>query len=238
MFSWNLPKTVTSRVAVYIPALHVMATVDRHWKHIVGCAKRNIIQCFLCSSFDVHCLRDLIAMEDVRKPILDKICRSHLRQPSGGIPNEVLFWYEAQLHLGLLCKRNPTSLRDVLQRCFKHSTFGAYGFGDFFPESRLTNDMHLCIDHFDPGGVALVEARDMGCSQLGRSVNEVLMRLWCMSVGACYCRCHREECGASFTVICFQDPEFPRCVSCGAIPMRAHQKARLPLRFQCAACRQ
>ena len=238
MFSWNLPRTVTSTVALYIPALHVMATVDRHWKHIVGCAKRDLIECFLCSNFDVHCLGDLFAMENVRKPILDKICRLHLGQPSEGIQKEVLFWYEAQLHLGLLCRRNRTSLRDVLRRCFNYSTFRTYGFADFFPESRLTKDMHLCIDHFNPGGVALVNARDMGCWQLGRSVNEVLMSLWCMSVGACYCRCHAEECGASFTVICFKDPDFPRCVSCGAIPMRAQQEPRLPLRFQCAACRQ
>ena len=182
MFSWNLPRTVTSTVALYIPALHVMTTVDRHWKHIVGCAKRDLIECFLCSNFDVHCLGDLFAMENVRKPILDKICRLHLGQLSEGIQKEVLFWYEAQLHLGLLCRSNRTSLRHVLRRCFKHSTFGAYGFADFFPESRLTKDMHLCIHHFNPGGVALVNARDMGCWQLGRSVNEVLMSLWCMSV--------------------------------------------------------
>ena len=204
MFSWNLQRTVTSTVALYIPALHAMATVDRHWKHIVGCAKRDLIECFLCSNFDVHCLGDLFAMENVRKPILDKICRLHLGQPSEGIQKEVLFWYEAQLHLGLLCRRSRTSLRDVLRRCFSYLSFSTYSFKGVFPEWRLSEDMHLCIGHFNPGGLALVNARDMGCQQLARSVNEVLTSLWCMRVRGCYCSCHTEQCGVSFTAICFK----------------------------------
>ena len=224
--------------ALYLLSLHALASVDEKLRHVAGWAPRDITDDFLFSDFDVYCLGNFVGIEFVSKFTLDKICRRHLGVPSESIDHEVLFWMEAQLHLGLLCSRSRISLRHVLELCFMRSSFSKYSFKGLFPPWRLSEDMHMCIRHFNPGGLALVNARNMGCPQLGRSVNEVLMSLWCMSVGACYCRCHREECGASFTVICFQDPEFPRCVSCGAIPMRAHQKARLPLRFQCAACRQ
>ena len=234
----NLPETVTFTVALYMPELHALASVDKKLSEVAAWATRDIIDDFLGSDFDVHCLRDFVGNEFVSKPTLDKICRRHLGVPSESIDHEVLFWVEAQLHLGLLCSRSRISLRHVLEVCFMRSSFSKYSFKGLFPPWRLSEDMHMCIRHFNPGGLALVNARNMGCPQLGRSVNEVLMSLWCLSVGFRYCRCHWEECGASFTVICFQDAEFPRCVSCGAIPMRSHQKARLPLRFQCAACRQ
>ena len=231
MSSWNLPGTVTLTVALYIPSLHVLASVDTNLKHFVGCAKRYIIDGFLCSNFDVHCLGDLFANESVSKHRLDKLCRLRLGQPSDGIEKEVLFWYEAQLHLGLLCRRSRTSLRDVLRRCFSYSTFSSYSFKGLFPEWRLSEDMHLCIGHFNPGGLALVNARDMGCQQLARSVNEVLTSLWCMRVRGCYCSCHTEQCGVSFTAICFKDSDFSACCSCGTIPMRPKQQP-----YMCSVC--
>ena len=131
--SWNLPGTVTLTVALYIPSLHALATVDSNWKHIVGFANRYIIDSFLCTNFDVRCLGDLFANESVMKYRLDRLCRSRLGEPSEAIPPAVLFWFEAQLHMGLCCRRNPTSLRDVLERCFSHSPFSTYGFKGPFP---------------------------------------------------------------------------------------------------------
>ena len=231
MSSWNLPGTVTLTVALYIPSLHVLASVDTNWKHIVGCAKRYLIECFLCSNFDVHCLGDLFANESVSKHRLDKLCRLRFGKPSEGIEREVLFWYEAQLHLGLLCKRNCTSLRDVLRLCFRHSPFSTYGFKGLFPEWTLSEDVHLRIEHWHFHGLGIVNARDMRCQQLARSVNEVLTSLWCMRVGGCYCSCHTERCGVSFTAICFKDSDFPACLSCGSIPMRPKQKP-----YMCSVC--
>ena len=94
MSSWDLSGSVTLIVALYIPSLHVLASVDTNWKHIIGCATRYIIDGFLCSNFEVHCLGDLFANESVSKHRLDKICRFRLGQPSDGIEEEVLFWYE------------------------------------------------------------------------------------------------------------------------------------------------
>ena len=145
--------------------------------------------------------------------MLDKICRFHLGQPSEGIDKEVLFWIEAQLHLGLLCRRNPTSLLVVLELCFRRSSFSKYSFKGLFPPWRLCEDMHMGIGHFSPGGVALVNARDMGCSQLGRSVNEVLASLWCMRVRGHYCSCRMEHRGLAFTAICFKDSLFSAYIS-------------------------
>ena len=204
----NLPETVTLAVALYMPSLRALASVDKNLRYIVGWAKRDIIDAFLCSDFDVHSLRDFVGNEFVIKPMLDKICRLHLGHPSDGIDKEVLFWFAAQLHVGLLCKRSRTSLLEVMQLCFMRSSFSKYSFKGLFPPWRLTKDMHMCIGHFNPGGVALVNARDMGCWRLGRSVNEVLMSLWCMSVGACYCCCHAEECGRAFTAVCFKNSVF------------------------------
>ena len=213
MSSWNLPRTVTLTVALYISSLHVLASVDTNWKHIVGCAKRYLIACFLSSTFDVHCLCDFFANENVRKPILVKISRLHLGQPSEGIDKEVLFWFEAQLHLGLLCRRSRTSLLVVLELCFRRSSFSKYSFEDFFPPSRPSEDMYMCIGPFSPGGVALVNARDMGCSQLGRSVNEVLASLWCMRLRGHYCSCGMEHRGLAFTEFCFKDYFFSAYIS-------------------------
>ena len=204
----NLPETVTLTVALYMPSLRALASVDKNLRYVVGWAKRDIIDAFLCSDFDVHCLRDFVGIEFVGKPMLDKICRVHLGHPSEGIAREVLFWFDAQLHIGLLCKRRRTSLFVVLQLCFLKSSFAKYNVKDLFPPWRLTEDMHMCFGHFNPGGVSLVNSRDMGCWRLGRSVNEILMSLWCMSVGACYCGCHGEECGRAFTTVCFKDSVF------------------------------
>ena len=99
---WNLPGTVTLTVALYMPSLHALASVDKNLKHLAGMATRDIIDDFLGSDFDVQCLGDLIADEFVDKRMLDKICRLHLGRPSEGIDKEVLFWIEARLHLGLL----------------------------------------------------------------------------------------------------------------------------------------
>ena len=80
--SWNLPGTVTLTVALYIPSLHVLATVDTNWKHIVGCANRYIIDSFLCTNFAVRCLGDLFANEGVMMYRLDKLFRARLGEPS------------------------------------------------------------------------------------------------------------------------------------------------------------
>ena len=94
----KLPETTTFAVALFLPTLHVLATVDASWNQLVGCAKRHIIHCFLCSDFDVHCLGDLFSTESVRKHRLDKFCCLRLGQASDDVEKEVLFWYEAQLH--------------------------------------------------------------------------------------------------------------------------------------------
>ena len=209
----SLPGTVTLTVALYLPSLHALASVDTNLRHLVGCATRDIIDDFLGSDFDVQCLGDLIADEFVSKRMLDKICRLHLGQPSEGIDKEVLFWFEAQLHLGLLCRRSRISLRDVLELCFMRSSFSTYSFKGLFPPWRLSEDMHMGIGHFSPGGVALVNARDMCCSQLGRSVNEVLASLWCMMVRGQYCSCRMEHRCLAFTAICFKDSLFSAYIS-------------------------
>ena len=203
MSTWHLPTAVTLTVALYIPSFHILASVDSNWQHIVGCADRYVIECFLCSNFDVRCLGDLFANESVMKYRLDRLCRLRLGEPSKAIATAVLFWCEAQLHIGLFCRRNRTSLRDVLERCFSHSPFSTYGFKGLFPEWSLTEDMHLLIGHRYFDELALVNARDMGCQHLGRSVNEVLTSLWFMRVGGCYCACHTEQCCVSFTAVCF-----------------------------------
>ena len=209
----DLPGTVTLTVALYMPSLHALASVDKNLRHLVGWAKRDTIDDFLCSDFDVHCLGDFVANEFASRPMLDKICRLHFGQPSEGIDKEVLFWFEAQLHLCLLCRRGRTSLLVVLELCFRRSSFSKYSFKGLFPPWRLSEDMHMGIGHFSPGGVALVNARDMGCSQLGRSVNEVLASLWCMMVRGQYCSCRMEHRCLAFTAICFKDSLFSAYIS-------------------------
>ena len=227
----KLPETTSSDVALFLPSLHVLATVDARWNEVVGCAKRLIIHCFLCSDFDVHSLGHLFSTESVRKHRLDKLCQLSLGQASDDVEKEVLFWYEAQLHLGLLCRRNVTSLRDVLRRCFSYSSFSTYSFEGLFPEWALRERMHLRIGHLHFHGLGLVNARSMGCEQLARSVNEVLSSLWCMRAGGCYCSCHTEQCGVSFRSVCLKDSDFPTCSSCGFIPMRPQRKP-----YMCHAC--
>ena len=157
----NLPETGSLNVALYMSSLRYVASVDKNLSLVVGWAKRYIIDAFLCSDFDVHCLCDGVGNEFVGKPMLDLICRLHLGQPSEGIDKEVLFWFDTQLHVGLLFNRSRTSLLVVLQLCFMTSSFSKYSFKGLFPPRRLSADMHMCIGHFNPGGVALVNARGM-----------------------------------------------------------------------------
>ena len=204
MSTSHLPTSVTLTVALYIQSFYILASVDSNWKHIVGCADPYVIECFLGSNFDVRCLGDLFANESVMKYRLDRLCRLRLGEPSKAIATAVLFWCEAQLHIGLFCRRNRTSLRDVLERCFSHSPFSTYGFKGLFPEWSLTEDMHLLIGHRYFDELAFVNARDMGCQHLGRSVNEVLTSLWFVRVDGCDCACHTVQCCVSFTGVCFK----------------------------------
>ena len=157
----NLPETGSLNVALYMSSLRDVASVDKNLSLVVGWAKRYIIDAFLCSDFDVYCLCDGVGNEFVGKPMLDLICRLHLGQPSEGIDKEVLFWFDTQLHVGLFFNRSRTSLLVVLQLCFMTSSFSKYSFKGLFPPRRLSADMHMCIGHFNPGGVALVNARGM-----------------------------------------------------------------------------
>ena len=91
MSFWNVPETGSLNVALYLPSWHALASVDKHLRHLVGWAKRDIIDDFLCSDFDVHCLGDFVANEFSGRPMLDKLCRLHFGQPSEGIDKEVLF---------------------------------------------------------------------------------------------------------------------------------------------------
>ena len=162
---------------------------------------------------------------------MDKLCRLRLGRASDDVEKEVLLWYEAQLHLGLLCRRNVTSLRDVLRRCFSYSSFSTYSFEGLFPEWALRERMHLRIGHLHFHGLGLVNARNIGCEQLARSVNEVLTSLWCMRAGGCYCSCRTEQCCVSFRSICLKDSDFSTCSSCGSIPVRPVRKP-----YMCSAC--
>ena len=209
----NLPETVTFTLALYLPSLHALASVDKKLRHVAGWATRDITDDFLCSDFDVYCLGNFVGIEFVSKFTLDKICRRHLGVPSESIDHEVLFWMEAQLHLGLLCSRSRISLRHVLELCFMRSSFSKYSFKGLFPPWRLSEDMHICIRHFNPGGLALVIARNMSCPQLGRSVNEVMMSFWCMRERRRYCYGRVDSCGRAFTAVCFKDSFFSLYIS-------------------------
>ena len=113
----------------------------------------------------------------------------------------------------------------IVARCL------ATGFKVLFSEWTLSQDMHLSIglSHFHALG--LVNARDVRCQHLGRSVNEVETSLWCMRVGGCHCSCHTERCGLSFTAMCFKDSDFPACSSSCSNPMRPKQKP-----YMCSVC--
>ena len=91
MSTWHLPTAVTLTVVLYIPSFHILASVDSNWQHIVGCADRYVIECFLGSNFDVRCLGDLFANESVMKYRLDRLCHARLGEPSEAIPPAVLF---------------------------------------------------------------------------------------------------------------------------------------------------
>ena len=85
----NLPETGSLNVALYLPSLHALASVDKNLRHLVGWAKRDIIDDFLCSDFDVHCLGDFVANQFASRPMLDKICRLHFGQASEGIDSSL-----------------------------------------------------------------------------------------------------------------------------------------------------
>ena len=76
----NLPETGSLNVALYMSSLRYVATVDKNLSLVVGWAKRYIIDAFLCSDFDVHCLGDSVANRFASRPMLDKICRLHFGQ--------------------------------------------------------------------------------------------------------------------------------------------------------------
>jgi hypothetical protein len=103
--------------------------------------------------------------------------------------------------------RVPT-LHQVVQVCFNHSPFRRYEFAGLFEPWALHQIMYGWIDDAKFHGLGLVEARDLGCDKVGRSVNEILCSLYCMMWGDSYCTCDHQflDCGGSFARICFNDP--------------------------------
>ena len=71
----NLPETVTFTLALYLPSLHALASVDKKLRHVAGWATRDITDDFLFSDFDVYCLGNFVGIEFVSKFTLDKIWR-------------------------------------------------------------------------------------------------------------------------------------------------------------------
>ena len=49
----NLPETVTFTLALYLPALHALASVDKKLRHVAGWATRDIIDDFAATSMSI-----------------------------------------------------------------------------------------------------------------------------------------------------------------------------------------
>ena len=100
-----------------------------------------------------------------------------------------LWWYRTQLYLHHAIRKDKMSVQDILRRCYDVSMYSGYDFDIFegvYRHSTSENlDEPLEARLFCKSGY--VQARDLGCANLGRSIDEVLQTLICAKEGTIYC---------------------------------------------------
>jgi hypothetical protein len=149
--------------------------------------KKALRRKFLNGQFNVDCLGHLGHSDAVLERRLLRVVR--MKFGDYQLEDIALWWYRTQLYLSLSIGRNRTSFQGVLRQCYEYSKFIGYNFSMFKDLFRGNTSERLD----GPLGHALfrdsgyVEARDLGCSRLGMTIDEVLWTLICANEGTCFC---------------------------------------------------
>ncbi len=201
-------------IAVWLPWFRDLACVDRSWNacvlYIINIRSIRRKE-FWNSTFEVDWLVEewggcLLLHPEVRLQRL-------LAEIRNADPL-VRWWYNVQLHLHLFCQKyvqrhgTAPSYVELFDICYRQSGFNGRSCRELFPEVFLglpQVPFDYPIDQ--PIDVALfhdlgfVKARDLGCPNLGCSIQEVLGTVLCMTyddgMGYCYpggqCGCAEPE---------------------------------------------
>ena len=165
--------------------------VSKDWARGVEDFKAEITRKFLYAEFKVEWL-------GVGSKMQMRVTRA-LTQLSlhGEVPNIIRWWQGTSEALGMFCGRYRfpgASFDAVVRQCYVHSEMSQYDLGLF--KDFLRRETSVKLDEIITREIwhdkNYIEARDMGCPYLRKSVLEVLWTLICAIQGTQFCI---EHCG-------------------------------------------
>ena len=188
MTSFTLAGSMLHVIAIHESSSRVIACVNKEWAQAVNVVISELRRRFLSSDFTVHCLGLATLNESMAERRLERVVRVRVRNHD--ITDLGLWWYRTQLYLHYaISRRCNMSVQRILRRCYVFSGYSGYDVGIFKDVYRYRTsknlDEPLEARLFCKSGY--VQARDLGCANLGRSIDEVLQTLICAKEGTIYC---------------------------------------------------
>ena len=179
-------------IVLWLPSFWYLARVNRSWKGVVLGAVSILRKMLWRSSFSVDWLIEawggpLFQAPDAR---LHRLLTIHgWRSWANEMEDLSRFWYNLQLHLHRYCQKANASYKDIFDICFRQCAVSEYSRRELFPcvfqACEVSLDQRIDVTLFSDLG--FVGARDLGCFNLGCSVEEVLGTLRCMLDHDEYC---------------------------------------------------
>ena len=172
------------QITIHVRASQILACVNKAWAHAV----RELRKEFRNSAFSADCLgRETFLTHNMVEQRLERVVRR--RVGNLDINDDAWWWYRTQFYLHQAVAKHRMSFQDILFRCYIFSKHNHYDFNIFEDVYRHCTsqslDEPLNVQLFWESGY--VAARDMGCFNLGKSIDEVLQTLICAMEGAAFC---------------------------------------------------
>ena len=187
MTSFTLQGSILQVIAIHTRASWVIACVNREWLEAVNAARNELTRGFLGSVCILLCLRPA----EYDNSLVDKRLQREvrLRFHRGAISEDRLWWCRTQLYMHHAAAVYHMSFQAIFRRCHLFSIHSGYDFHIFEDvcRHRTSENLDEPLDErlFWNGGY--VSARDLGCINLGRSIDDVLQTLICAKAGTKYC---------------------------------------------------
>ena len=201
----RLDPSIVSTMSTFLHSHTPLLCVSKDSARGVEAFKEELMRKFHDAEFQVEWLGVRVGgnlqMRVTRK--LDRVFRG-FRLGAGDREDIVRWWYGTSVALEIFCARynfpasflQGASFHAVLRECYEHSEMRQYDFGSFKDFWRRQTTVN--IDAIIPRGIwyneVYVNARDISCPYLGKSVREVLGTLICAIEREEYCYAHCEQC--------------------------------------------
>ena len=198
----DMDEKLMASIALWLPSLGNFASVNRCSNASVLCCIERLTYEFWKSNFDVQWL---VVETDTCLLTYPELRLQRVLPPRTRTRPRTRWWYNVQLYLEAFCQRyaqrhgTAPTLRVIFELCYNQSVCKSRRCRELFPEffeetfwpefhTLLHTELHEALFR----DVNFVRSRDLGCVNLGTSVEEVLETLLCMMQHDVYCLCETD----------------------------------------------